>query len=68
MLPGTENQSKLLSRKVDSVILDRMNYNHSTAIYRQNHLTDKMTDEYFNTSSQYLQSAFFRLGIECQQV
>lgn len=68
MLPGSEHLPELLAGKVDEVILDRMNYNHSTAIYRQNHLTDKMTDEYFAMASSILKSAFTRLGIVCQQV
>lgn len=68
MLPGAEALPEILSGKVDTIILDRMNYNHSTAIYRQNNLTDKMTDEFFEKTSRLLFSAFTRLGIECQQV
>lgn len=68
MLPGSEDLPELLAGKVDTIILDRMNYNHSTAIYRQNNLADKMTDEYFEKTSRFLYSAFTRLKIECQQV
>ncbi|MBA4385265.1 MAG: radical SAM protein [Anaerolinea sp.] len=68
MLPGSENLPELLAGKVDEVILDRMNYNHSTVIYRQNNLTDMMTDEYFAMTSNILKSAFTLLGISCQQV
>jgi len=68
MLPCSEDLPELLAGKVDTVILDRMNYNHSTAIYRRNQLIDKMTDEYFAMTSTFLKSAFTRLGISCQQV
>ena len=65
ILPGAEDLPEMLAGKVDSVILDRMNYNHADWVYRKYGLEDKMTDEYFMGAEAELTSAFARLGIPC---
>ncbi len=67
MLPGSENLADLLTGKVDKVILDRMNYTHSTWIYKKYHLQEKMNDTYFAFTSSKLRSDFLSLGIPCQE-
>jgi DNA repair photolyase len=63
MLPGAEDLPKLLAGKVDSVIIDRMNYNHADWVYKKYGLENKMTDNFFYQTEKKLSSAFRRLGI-----
>lgn len=65
ILPGAEDLAELLAGKVDSVILDRMNYNHADWVYRKYGLEDKMTDEFFESTERALSLAFSKLGISC---
>jgi DNA repair photolyase len=67
MLPGAEDLAEMLSGKVDSVILDRMNYNHADWVYRKYGLQDKMTDAFFNQAEQALSEAFARQGVRCSR-
>ena len=67
MLPGSENLAELLAGKVDKVLLDRMNYTHSTWVYRKYHLEEKMSDAYFLHASQKLRDDLSRLQIPCQE-
>jgi DNA repair photolyase len=63
MLPGAEELGELLAGKVDYVILDRMNYNHSLWIYRKYHLMEKMGDDFFAHTKHALAEAFSKVGI-----
>ena len=63
ILPGAENLPELLAGKIDYVIFDRMNYNHSDWVYRKYHLEDKKTDEYFDWMLQLLTAKCKELGI-----
>jgi DNA repair photolyase len=65
ILPGAESLPLILARKVDYVILDRMNYHHADWVYRKYGLEDKMTDEYFSGVELVLSSAFTKLGTPC---
>lgn len=65
MLPGAEDLAEDLAGKVDSVILDRMNYNHADWVYRKYHLEDKKTDEFFSQAERMLSTKFAGLGIPC---
>lgn len=58
MLPGAENLAEILVGKVDSVILDRMNYNHADWVYRKYGLQDKMQEDYFINTRNELAAAF----------
>ena len=66
MLPGSENLAEILAGKVDSVILDRMNYHNADWVYRQYGLENNMTDDYFYQTKQTLSVKFTKLGIRCQ--
>jgi DNA repair photolyase len=63
MLPGAADLGELLAGKVDYVILDRMNYNHSVWVYRKFHLMDKMSDDFFDQTKHVLQATFSKYGI-----
>ncbi len=65
MLPGAEDLAEMLAGKVDSVILDRMNYHHADWVYRKYGLMDKMSDEFFIQAKQILSTNFADLGIHC---
>jgi DNA repair photolyase len=66
MLPGTEELSALLSGKVDSVLIDRMNYHYGDWVYHKHHLNAAMSDGYFFYASEALSSFFEKQGINCQ--
>jgi hypothetical protein len=68
MLPGTEGLIELLRGKVDYILVDRMNYNNVLSIYRQNHLEDKLTEEYFRRTAKELAADCTACGIECNIV
>jgi len=65
MLPGCEDLPDLLAGITDRVILDRMNYHHADWVYRRFGLETKMTDEYFDQTSQMLSHALRESGISC---
>jgi DNA repair photolyase len=65
MLPGSEELPPLLTGKVDSVILDRMNYHHADWVYQRFNLEDKMTDQYFDQTVTILTQAFKDREIKC---
>ena len=65
ILPEAEYLPEILAGKVDSVLLDRMNYHYGDWVYRKFGLEDKMTDEYFSLAESILTSEFAKLGINC---
>jgi len=65
MLPGSESLAEMLVGKVDSVILDRMNYHHADRICRRYGLEDKFTDDFFAQTERILSTEFARVGIVC---
>jgi len=68
MLPGAESLAEALEGKVDSIIVDRMNYNHADWVYRKYGLDSKLTDNFFYRTSGELASTCRGLGIECRVV
>lgn len=68
MLPGAESLAEALGRKVDYIIVDRMNYNHADWVYRKYGLDSKLTDNFFYRTGRELASACRGLGIECRVV
>ncbi len=64
ILPGSENLPKVLSGKIDRVIIDRMNYNYADWVYQKYGLKDKKTDSYFSQMEHLLSSSFAKLGIQ----
>lgn len=66
MLPGAEGLADMLVGRADYVMIDRMNYNYATWVYRKYGLGSKMTDEYFCEAGHDLASACRKLGVECR--
>ncbi len=65
ILPGAENLVELLAGKVDSVILDRMNYHYADWVYRKYGLQDKLTEEYFQKVQRLISASLADLDIPC---
>ncbi len=65
MLPGAEDLAEALAGKVDSVVLDRMNYHYADWVYRKYKLEDAMTGAFFDRTEQALAAAFASQGIRC---
>lgn len=63
LLPGAEELVPLLDGHVDYLILDRMNYGHANAIYRQNGWQAMNTDDYFEQAKQRIADACRARGI-----
>ncbi len=66
MLPGVEELAAELRKKVDYVLLDRMNYHYSDWVYRKHNLESTMCDGFFASKGKKLASDFVEQGIECQ--
>ncbi|MPM78774.1 hypothetical protein SDC9_125787 [bioreactor metagenome] len=66
ILPGAEALPELLVGKVDKVILDRMNYNHSDWVYKKYHLEQFHTDEFFDGMVATLSAQLNQMGVPCQ--
>lgn len=66
LLPGAEGLANQLSRKVNYVLIDRMNYHFADWIYRKYGLKDAMSDDFFDSRGRELASAFVEQGIECR--
>lgn len=68
ILPEAENLVAMLEGKVDYIIIDRMNYHHSDAVYRQHGWQAKNTDGYFEQVKQKIMDDCSAFGIECRPV
>jgi DNA repair photolyase len=68
MLPGAGELPALLQGKVDSIMIDRMNYHYSDWVYRKYNLEAAMSDEFIHRIAKELADAFEKQGIECQVV
>lgn len=68
ILPGAEDLVGVLAGSVDHVLVDRMNYHHADALYRQHGLGHAMTTEYFQRVSQQIISDCRCLEIPCRVV
>jgi len=66
MLPGAEGLAEALAGRVDYVMVDRMNYNYGTWVYRKYGLESMLTDDYFHHTGHDLANACRKLGIECR--
>lgn len=66
ILPEAENLVAMLEGKVDYIIIDRMNYRHSDAVYRQHGWQAKNTDEYFDQVKRRMLDECAEFGIECR--
>jgi DNA repair photolyase len=68
MLPEAEQLISMLEGKVDSILIDRMNYHYSDWVYRRYKLEGAMADVFFYRKSRELAVAFERQGIDCEVV
>ena len=68
MLPGAEGLAEALAGKVDYVLADRMNYHYADWVYTKYGLTDKLSDEYFQSTSREIAAACEKQGIDCRIV
>ena len=63
LLPRTDGLAEQLSRKVDYVLIDRMNYHYADHVYKKHGLEDKMDDAFFTQTKATLAAALSRGGI-----
>ena len=63
LLPGAEYLPEMLSGRVDRVIIDRMNYHYADWVYRQYHLEEKMTADFFKHARRMIEEKLTKLGI-----
>jgi DNA repair photolyase len=68
MLPESEQLISMLEGKVDSILIDRMNYHYSDLVYRRYKLEGAMADDFFARKSKELAAAFEKQGIDCEVV
>jgi DNA repair photolyase len=68
LLPGAEGLVDMLADKVDSVLIDRMNYRHADRVYKAHGLTDYMSDAYFEHTGVELCAGFGKAGVECRRL
>ena len=66
ILPEAEKLVAMLEGKVDYIIIDRMNYRHSDAVYRQHGWQAKNSDEYFDQVKRRMLDDCAEFGIECR--
>lgn len=65
ILPGAENLPSELEGKVDSILVDRLNYHYADAVFRQYRMEDKLSDEFFLKTGREIVSACRKSGIDC---
>jgi DNA repair photolyase len=64
VLPGAEALGAYLQGKTDYIIVDRMNYHYADWIYRKYGLEDKLTDDFFQSTSRALTDTCEKSGIK----
>jgi len=68
ILPGAEGLPKLLSGRVRSVLIDRMNYHYADWVYRRHGLEYAMRDGFFSEMGGALAKAFKAIGIQSEML
>ena len=66
LLPGAEELPKKLKGKVDSVLIDRMNYHYADEVYRKSGLEWAREDKFFTQKGRELKESFEKEKIPCQ--
>jgi DNA repair photolyase len=66
MLPKAEGLANELRGKVDSVLIDRMNYHYADWVYRKHKLEHAMTENFFTQKKIELANAFRKEDIPCR--
>jgi DNA repair photolyase len=65
ILPEAENLIRMLARKVDYIIIDRMNYRYADWIYKKHGWREQKTEEYFELIGSRMADDCDELGVEC---
>ncbi len=68
LLPGAGELGELLGNRVDYVLIDRMNYNYGSWVYRKYGLQDKLSEGFFQQTVGGLVRAFESAGVPCSVV
>jgi len=68
MLPGAERLVSMLEGKVDSILIDRMNYHYGDWVYRKYKLEAAMASDFFYRTGRELAAAFEKQGVDCEVV
>jgi DNA repair photolyase len=68
MLPGAEQLVSMLEGKVDSILIDRMNYHYGDWVYRKYKLEAAMASDFFYRKGKELAAAFEKQGVDCEVV
>lgn len=66
ILPGAEGLVSELKGKVDSVLLDRLNYHYADWAYKKYGMQSAMEDSFFLQKGKELRAGFEKEGIPCQ--
>lgn len=66
MPPGAEGLGERLKGRIDSLIIDRMNYRYADWIYHKHGLEDGLTDGFFRRTAHGLVAMCQESGIECR--
>lgn len=66
LLPGAERLALQLRKKVDYVLIDKMNYHYADWVYRKHKLEYAMTDNFFRFKKKELAGAFEKEKIPYQ--
>jgi DNA repair photolyase len=66
ILPEAENLVAMLEGKVDYIIIDRMNYRHSDAVYRQHGWQANNTNQYFDQVKRKMPDDCAQFGSACR--
>lgn len=66
VLPGATELVSELKGKVDSVLIDRLNYHYADRLYKEHGLQWAMEDSFFADLGGELKKGFEREGIECE--
>jgi hypothetical protein len=66
MLPKAEELVDQLRGKVDTVLIDRMNYHYADWAYMKHRLAYAMTQDFFKQKKMELVNGFGKEGIPCQ--
>lgn len=66
LLPGAEGLVSELKGKVDSVLIDRLNYHYADRLFKAHKMQWAMEDSFFLEMGKELMKGFKKEGVECQ--
>jgi DNA repair photolyase len=68
LLPEAERLVELVAGKVDTLIVDRMNYHYADRVYARHGWKDQNTDRHFREAGSRIKAECRRRGIDCRLV